>query len=81
MENETQQQAKTFTLDGVDYDVDNISDEAKYMVCNLNDINTKRMKAETEIGQLNAAETVFIDKLRTALNPEKVEEVKEGEVV
>jgi hypothetical protein len=61
MENETQQQAKTFTLDGVDYDVDNISDEAKYMVFNLNDINTKRMKAETEIGQLNAAETVFID--------------------
>jgi len=72
------EQAKTFTLDGTEYDIETISESAKYLVAVLNDLGHKRAKAEVEVAQMNAAEEVFIEKLRQDLQPE---EVKEGDVV
>ena len=73
----------TFTLDGEDYVIDDVSDHAKFLVYHLNRLNEKRREAEGELALLNAAEAGFVEQLRDAVKDaeEQPEEVKEGEVV
>jgi len=73
----SEQQAKTFSLDGTEYDVDTISDTAKYFVFNLNELGQKRVKVEAEMLILNAAEKSLIEDLRKALE-DKEEEKETG---
>ena len=73
----------TFTLDGVEHVIDDVSDHAKFLVYHLNRLNEKRRDAEGELAVLNAAEVGFVEQLRKAVKDaeEQPEEVKEGEVV
>ena len=73
----------TFTLDDKVYNIDDVSDKAKFVVYNLNELSTKRRKIDGKLAILNAAELGFITELReeVAETEDQPEEVKEGEVV
>ena len=70
-----------FTLDGKEYLLENESDQAKYIVFSLNELNKKRQESQAELALLNAAEIGFVEQLRETIKEEQPEEVKEGEVV
>ncbi len=70
-----------FTLDGKEYLLENESDQAKYIVFSLNQLNKKRQETQAELALLNAAEIGFVEQLRETIKEEQPEEVKEGEVV
>jgi len=70
-----------FTLDGKEYLLENESDQAKYIVFSLNELNKKRQETQAELALLNAAEIGFVEQLRETIKEEQPEEVKEGEVV
>ena len=67
----------TFTLDGKEYNTENLSDKAKYLVFNLNELQQARATAERKVAQCSAAEQVFVEELKKELAEEKSEEVEE----
>ena len=78
----TEEKKNYFTLDGLDYDIEVISDKAKYLVGQLNALHQDRRTLEAKIDVVETAEIGFIDKLRAELDIDETgEEVKEGEVV
>ncbi len=72
-------QPNKFTLDGTEYNLEDVSDAAKYLVFNLNEIQANKQKVERKISQYIAAEKTFVQELREELNAEEFEEVVEGE--
>ena len=73
----------TFTLDGKEYVIDDVSDHTRFLIYHLNRVNEKRQETEGELAMLNAAEVGFVEQLRevVAETEDAPEEVKEGEVV
>jgi len=73
----------TFTLDDKVYNIDEISERAKFLVFSLNELNKDRQKVEQKMAVLNAAEFGFVQQLRDEVEEteDQPEEVKEGEVV
>jgi|TARA_R100000479_G_C6288878_1_gene165796 hypothetical protein len=65
----------SFTLDNVNYEIDKVSEEARYLVFSLNRLNQKRAKIQDKLSIINAAELTFVERLRKALK--ETEEEKE----
>ena len=65
-----------FTLDGVDYNIEDISSKAKYLVGQLNALNQDKRTLQAKIDVVETAEIGFIDKLRAELTVEESEEDK-----
>lgn len=59
------------TINGVEYTEDQLSDEQKYLLAQVQDIDVKLKSLQFQADQLVAAKNVFADKL--------VESVKESE--
>lgn len=59
------------TINGVEYTEDQLSDEQKYLLAQVQDIDVKLKSLQFQADQLVAAKNVFSDKL--------VESVKESE--
>ena len=59
------------TLDGKDYDLDQMSDEQKYLVSLIQEQQIKINQSKKDIDVANAANKVFIDTLKTSLTEEK----------
>ena len=64
----------SFTLDGVEYNFDEISDPAKYLVSQLELIAKERHELTAKADMLNMAEEGFAKRLKESL--EEVEEVE-----
>ena len=58
-------------LDGKDYDLDQMSDEQKYLVALIQEQQIKINQSKKDIDVANAANKVFIDTLKTSLTEEK----------
>ena len=66
----------TFTLDGVEYNFDDISNDAKYLVGQLEGITRDREVLASKADLLNMAERGFLERLHLELK-EKEEVEKE----
>lgn len=55
------------TVDGVEYNEDDLTDEQKYLVNQVRDIETKLGRLSFEADQLNAAKKLFSDTLVQSL--------------
>lgn len=49
------------TIDGVEYEADTLSDDIKYMIAQVNDIDGKMAKLRFELDQLQVAKNAFSD--------------------
>ena len=49
------------TIDGIEYEADTLSDEVKYMIAQVKDIDEKLGHLRFQVDQLNAAKTAFSD--------------------
>ncbi len=58
-------------LDGKDYDLDQMSDEQKYLVSLIQEQQVKINQSKKDIDVATAANKVFIDTLKTSLTEEK----------
>ena len=58
-------------LDGKDYDLDQMSDEQKYLVSLIQEQQIKISQARKDIDVATAANKVFVDKLKESLTEEK----------
>lgn len=67
----------SFTLDNVVYEIDKVSEEARYLVFSLNNLNKKRAKIQDKLSIINAAELTFVERLRNAVKETEKEEEKE----
>jgi hypothetical protein len=65
-----------FSLDGVDYILEDVSDKAKYLVGQLNVLNTDKVSLLAKIDIIETAEVGFVSKLRAELTVEESEEDK-----
>ena len=70
----TKEKKNYFTLDGIDYDIDSISDQAKYLVGQLNALNQDRKSLHAKLDVVETAELGFIDRLRSELISQEEEE-------
>lgn len=70
----TEEKKNYFTLDGIDYLLEDVSDKAKYLVGQLNLLNTDKISLHAKIDIIETAELGFIDKLRASLEADKEEE-------
>jgi seryl-tRNA synthetase len=59
------------TIDGVEYTEDQLSDEQKYLIAQVQDVDSKLRNLQFQADQLNAARKAFSDSL--------VESFKEGD--
>jgi uncharacterized protein YoxC len=73
----TKEKKNYFTLDGIDYDIDSISDQAKYLVGQLNALNQDRKSLHAKLDVVETAELGFIDRLRSELISQEEEEEEE----
>ena len=62
-------------LDGVEYIIEDLTDEQKMMVNHLNDIQNKQRTNQFVAEQLSVGHNAFVKMLKESLGPE--EEVKE----
>ena len=64
------------TIDGVEYEADTLSDEIKYMIAQVNDIDGKMAKLRFELDQLQVARNAFSDAIVKGVTdvPESTEE-------
>ena len=58
-------------LDGKDYDLDQMSEEQKYLVSLIQEQQVKITQSKKDIDVATAANKVFIDTLKTSLTEEK----------
>ena len=69
----TEEKKNYFTLDGIDYNIEDISDKAKYLVGQLNALYQDKKTLHAKLDVVETAELGFIDKLRSELVEEEVE--------
>jgi hypothetical protein len=55
------------TIDNVEYDEENLSEDAMLCISQIRDIQTKKVALRMSWEQIEAAEGVFIERLRVAL--------------
>ena len=66
------------TVDGTDYNVEEMTQEQQYYVAQLRSINGKIQNAQFEIDQLNAAQNGFSSALSASLAQEPEEVASDG---
>ena len=69
----TEQAQNIVTVDGVDHNVDDMTQEQQYYVAQLRSINGKIQNNQFEIDQLNAAQNGFSAALSASLSQEPEE--------
>jgi hypothetical protein len=67
------------TIDGKEYDYDELENNEQYLVNQIRDLNTKIAQAQFGIDQLRAAQDAFTKMLVTSVNEPKTEEGDGGE--
>ena len=63
----------TITINEKEYKVEDLTNEQKYFVSQLQDLNTKQSNLQFQLDQIQAAKTVFGNTLSQLLKPQKVE--------
>lgn len=58
------------TIDGKEYDVETLSDEVKYMLKQVQDIDSKLAKARFEIDQLQVGRNAFVQAIAKSVKDE-----------
>ena len=67
------------TIDGKEYDFDELENNEQYLVNQIRDLNTKIAQAQFGMDQLRAAQDAFTKLLVTSVNEPKTEEGDGGE--
>ena len=63
---------KTITLNGIDYDIDQVSEKAQYMVEQLKDLKIQQQQMRARLDQIDVCRRGFTQLLQTELeNPTK----------
>lgn len=63
----------TVTIDGKDYIVEDLSDQIKYYIEQVQDLGVKMREKRKELGQLEVANRGFMDMLRASLKDQPAE--------
>lgn len=63
------------TIDGVEYEYDDLTDEQKALFNHCVDLDRKISNAQFNLDQLSVGKEAFLDRLRATLQDEVVEEV------
>tara|TARA_R100001082_G_scaffold108560_1_gene83971 strand:+ start:2659 stop:2889 length:231 start_codon:yes stop_codon:yes gene_type:complete len=73
-------EAKTniISIDGTDYNPDDLSQEQKYQVNQIQDLMTKANQLRFQLDQITAAQNVFTNGLIESLKPKEDSENKEA---
>lgn len=58
---------KTITLNGIDYDIDQVSEKAKYMVEQLKDLKIQQQQMRARLDQIDVCSRGFTQLLQTEL--------------
>jgi len=74
-----EEKKNSFTLDGVEYDIEGVSEKARYLVGQLNALHGDKQTLAAKMDVVETAENGFIDKLRNELELLKDEEEREQE--
>lgn len=61
-------ESNTVIFDGVEYKLEDMSDEQKAMIAHIQDIDQKIRLAKFSVDQLNVAQTAFMTMLENSLN-------------
>jgi len=78
----TENEVQTITMNDKEYKVDEISDKAKYLVSQVQDMQTQANQTRARLDQIEVGIQGFTGLLQQELeNPEPVEAPEEGEVV
>ena len=65
---------KTITMNGKDYDIDQVSEKAKYLVSQLKDLRAQATQLRSRLDQVDVCSRGFTQLLETELeNPEQSE--------
>ena len=74
------EEAKTniISIDGTDYNPDDLSQEQKYQVNQIQDLMTKANQLRFQLDQITAAQNVFTNGLIESLKPKEDSENKEA---
>ena len=62
-----QQEAQVISIDGKDYTEDQLTDNQKYFINQINDLQVKTNQAKFQLDQLNAAKDAFTQQLIKSL--------------
>jgi len=63
----------TITINEKEYKVEDLTNEQKYFVSQLQDLNTKQSNLQFQLDQIQAAKTVFGNTLSQLLEPQEEE--------
>tara|TARA_R110000868_G_scaffold261736_1_gene519896 strand:- start:363 stop:578 length:216 start_codon:yes stop_codon:yes gene_type:complete len=63
------QEAQVISIDGKDYTEDQLTDNQKYFINQINDLQVKTNQAKFQLDQLNAAKDAFTQQLIKSLQP------------
>jgi hypothetical protein len=78
----TENEVQTITMNDKEYKVDEISDKAKYLVSQVQDMQAQANQTRARLDQIEVGIQGFTGLLQQELeNPEPVEAPEEGEVV
>ena len=78
----TENEVQTITMNDKEYKVDEISDKAKYLVSQVQDMQAQANQTRARLDQIEVGIQGFSGLLQQELeNPEPVEAPEEGEVV
>lgn len=64
------EEVKTITFNDKQYDIDSISDKAKYFINQIQDLNTQGVQTRARLDQIEVAAKAFTDMLRIELETE-----------
>lgn len=64
------EEAKTLTYNDKEYDIDSISDKAKYFISQIQDLNTQGAQYRAKLDQAEVAAKAFTDMLGVELESE-----------
>ena len=73
-----QNQIKTLTVDGVEYEIEKLSDESKLLLNHIADLDNKAAGFEFQLQQVRVGRDAFFGLLKQSLQakPEQAEEVE-----
>ena len=63
------QEAQVISIDGKDYTEDQLTDNQKYFINQINDLQVKTNQSKFQLDQLNAAKDAFTQQLIKSLQP------------
>tara|TARA_R100001377_G_C3182807_1_gene107327 strand:+ start:253 stop:486 length:234 start_codon:yes stop_codon:yes gene_type:complete len=66
------------SINGEEYDPSDLTDQQKYLIAQVQDLQNKRQAAQFQLDQVAIAADSFMQKLLTSLSEEVVEEAEVG---